>query len=226
MLLLIGASGCKTAPVRHAEDAGAEIPSHWTGANGSSQPTPEHWVESFGDPDLSSLIHSGLADNYDLKAAATRLDAAIAQARIDGSGLFPQISFNPDHQQVQIREQDLARQGLRYSKPYSASVGSWMYGDASGTSGRQPSGADAIASDLHGARLSLAARIAQSYFDLAEARLQSEVAEQSVKDRRTIVQLVRGRFARGITNALDLRLALTDLATAESELTRLAIRFR
>ena len=49
-----------------------------------------------------------------------------------------------------------------------------------------------MASDLNGARLSLAARIAQSYFDLAEARLQSSVAEQSVKDRRTIVQLVRG----------------------------------
>ena len=88
MLLLIVQAVAKP-PARHAEDAGAEIPSHWTGANGSSQPTPEQWVESFGDPNLSSLIHSGLADNYDLKAAATRLDAAIAQARIDGSGLFP-----------------------------------------------------------------------------------------------------------------------------------------
>lgn len=44
------------------------------------------------------------------------------------------------------------------------------------------------------ARLSLAVRIAQSYFEWVEANLQAEVAEQSIKDRRTIVDLVRGRF--------------------------------
>jgi NodT family efflux transporter outer membrane factor (OMF) lipoprotein len=219
MLLLIGASGCKAPPVRHAEDAGAEIPSHWTGANGSSQPTPEQWVESFGDPNLSSLIHSGLADNYDLKAAATRLDAAIAQSRIDGSGLFPQISFIADNQQVKVREAGFGSARIAvFDALFSLSWELDVWGRIRDVRQAAFVESSAVASDLNGARLSLAARIAQSYFDLAEARLQSSVAEQSVKDRRTIVQLVRGRFARGITNALDLRLALTDLATAEAEL--------
>jgi outer membrane protein, multidrug efflux system len=219
MLLLIGVSGCKAPPVRHAEDAGAEIPSHWTGANGSSQPTQEQWVESFGDPQLSSLIHSGLADNYDLKAAATRLNAAIAQSQIDGSGLFPQISFIADNQQVKVREAGFGSARIAvFDALFSLSWELDVWGRIRDVRQAALVESSAVASDLNGARLSLAARIAQSYFDLAEARLQSAVAEQSVKDRRTIVQLVRGRFARGITNALDVRLALTDLATAEAEL--------
>lgn len=218
-VLLIGAGGCKTAPLRYAGDAGAEIPTQWTGARVATHPATPHWVDSFGDPNLSGLIHSGLANNYDLKAAATRLDAAIAQARIDGSGLFPQISFITDHQRVQVREAGFGSARFAvFDALFSLSWEMDVWGRIRDVRQAALLEAGAVASDLNGARLSLAARIAQSYFDLAEARLQSEVAEQSVKDRRTIVQLVRGRFARGITNALDLRLALTDLANAEVEL--------
>jgi multidrug efflux system outer membrane protein len=218
-VLLIGAGGCKTAPLRYAGDAGAEIPAQWTGSREATHPATPHWVDSFGDPNLSGLIHSGLANNYDLKAAATRLDAAIAQARIDGSGLFPQISFITDHQRVQVREAGFGSARFAvFDALFSLSWEMDVWGRIRDVRQAALLEAGAVASDLNGARLSLAARIAQSYFDLAEARLQSEVAEQSVKDRRTIVQLVRGRFARGITNALDLRLALTDLANAEVEL--------
>jgi NodT family efflux transporter outer membrane factor (OMF) lipoprotein len=219
-IFLVGIGGCKTPPERRADDAGAKIPSHWNGTRESGQPPPEHWVEAFGDPDLSALVHSALADNYDLKAAATRVNAAIAQARIDGSLLWPQVFFSPDYQRAQIREAGFG--SAKFSVFEAVFSLNWeldVWGRIRDFREAAIRDADAIAADLHGARLSLAARIAQSYFDLAEARLQAEVAEQSVKDRRTIVQLVRGRFARGITNALDLRLALTDLATAESEVT-------
>jgi multidrug efflux pump subunit AcrB len=77
-----------------------------------------------------------------------------------------------------------------------------------------------VSADFQGARLSLAARTAQSYFELIEANLQTEAAEQSIKDRRTIVDLVRGRFSRGLTRGLDLRLVLTDLANAEAQLAK------
>ncbi|MEQ1549191.1 MAG: efflux transporter outer membrane subunit, partial [Chakrabartia sp.] len=78
--------------------------------------------------------------------------------------------------------------------------------------------AGAVAADLQGARLSLAARTAQSYFELIEADLQIKVAEQSIQDRRVIADFVRGRFTRGLSRGLDLRLVLTDLANAEAQL--------
>ncbi|MDQ3186792.1 MAG: efflux transporter outer membrane subunit [Pseudomonadota bacterium] len=218
-IFLAGIGGCKTAPERRAEDAGAKIPSHWSGTSESSQPTPEHWVEAFGNPDLSALVHSALADNYDLKAAAARVDAAVAQARIDGSALWPQIFFTPNYQHVQFRESGFGPATLSaFQAMFSLNWEMDVWGRIRDLKQAAVREASAEAADFRGARLSLAARIAQSYFELAEAKLQSEVAAQSVGDRRTIVDLVRGRFARGITNALDLRLALTDLATAEAEL--------
>lgn len=212
-------SGCKTAPERRAEDAGAKIPHHWSGTRESSQPPPEHWVEAFGNPALSALVHSGLADNYDLKAAAARVDAAVAQARIDGSALWPQIFLTPNYQHVQFRESGFGPATLgAFQAVFNLNWEMDVWGRIRDLRQAAVREASAEAADFRGARLSLAARIAQSYFELAEAKLQSEVAAQSVEDRRSIVDLVKGRFARGITNALDLRLALTDLATAEAEL--------
>lgn len=218
-IFLVGIGGCKTAPERRAEDAGAKIPSHWSGTSESSQPVAEHWVEAFGNPDLSALVNSALADNYDLKAAAARVDAAVAQARIDGSSLWPQIFLTPNYQHVQFRESGFGPATLgAFQAMFSLNWEMDVWGRIRDLRQAAVREASAEAADFRGARLSLAARIAQSYFELSEAKLQSEVAAQSVEDRRTIVELVRGRFARGITNALDLRLALTDLATAEAEL--------
>ncbi|MDN5882226.1 MAG: efflux transporter outer membrane subunit, partial [Nitrosospira sp.] len=218
-IFLIGIGGCKTAPERRVDDAGARIPSHWSATGESGQPPPEHWVEAFGNPDLSALVHSALADNYDLKAAAARVDAAIAQARIDGSALWPQIFFMPSYQNVQFREAGFGPVALSaFQAMFSLNWELDVWGRIRDLKQAAVREAGAEAADFHAARLSLAARIAQSYFELTEAKLQSEVAAQSVKDRSTIADLVRGRFARGITNALDLRLTLTDLATAEAEL--------
>jgi NodT family efflux transporter outer membrane factor (OMF) lipoprotein len=76
--------------------------------------------------------------------------------------------------------------------------------------------ASVAAADLAGARLSLAARTAQNWFDLIEARMQADLAKTQLARRRQVVDLVRGRFQRGIGSGLELRLALTESAFDES----------
>lgn len=222
-MFLVGIEGCKTAPRRHAKDVGATIPTQWHASSESPQPAPEHWIETFRDPNLSALVNSALSENYELKAAAARVKAAVAQARIDGAARWPQLFLIPGYQHAQIRDAGFG--SARFSV-FEAFFGlNWeldVWGRINDLKTAAIREADATAADFHGARLSLAARVAQSYFELAEARLQTAVAEQSVRDRRVIVELVRGRFARGLTKALDVRLALTDLATAEAELTQSA----
>lgn len=217
-VILIGLSGCVALSERQAEDVGSEIPGQWHGAKEIEQQILEHWVVSFEDANLNALVHSALTNNYELKSAAARVDAAMAQARISGSNLWPQLFFSASHQQFQIRD---AGFGASRFSVFEALFGlSWeldVWGRIRDV--RQASVREAIATatDFHGARLSLAARVAQSYFELAEAKLQSEVAEQSFKDRQTIADLVQGRFQRGLTRALDLRLTLTDLANVEAQ---------
>lgn len=206
-------------PQRHMQEVGAKIPDQWAEGEAPIQSVPTQWLETFGDPQLSHLVESALANNYELKAAAARVDAAIAQARIDGSGRWPQFFFTADHEQIQIRE---AGFGSSRFGVFEALFGlSWeldVWGRIRDFQQAAVQEADASKADYYGARLSLAARVAQSYFELAEAKLQAAVVEQSIKDRTIIVNLVRGRFQRGLERGLDLRLALTDLANAEAQL--------
>lgn len=218
-IALVLIAGCTTVPGRARGEAGAVIPDAWHAGHETPRPVPEKWVETFGDPSLSILVQDALAENYELKAVAARVKAAVAQARIDGAARWPQLHLIPGYQITQIREAGFG--SARFSVFEALFSLSWeldVWGRISDFRQAAMREADATAADYHGARLSLAARVAQSYFELAEARLQSKVAEQSVKDRRVIVDLVRGRFVRGLTKALDVRLALTDLATAEAEL--------
>lgn len=218
-ILLLTLSGCITTPPRDVQEAGTKVPHEWSDGQAVTQSVPEQWAKTFDDAQLQALIDAALANNYELKAAAARVDAAIAQARIDGSGRWPQIFFTADHQQVQIRE---AGFGSSRFGVFEALFGlSWeidVWGRIRDFHQASILESDAIHIDYHGARLSLAARVAQSYFELTEAKLLVAVVEQSIKDRTIVANLVRGRFQRGLVRGLDVRLALTDLANAEAEL--------
>ncbi len=222
LIIAMVAGGCQTVTNQHAEEFHTKIPAEWS-ADGdkqySNQPVLDHWVSSFDDPNLNALILQALADNYDLKSAAARVEAAIAQARIDGSGLWPQLSFVPGYQYSQIRSAGFG------SAQFSVFEGlfnmSWeldVWGRVRDFRQAATREAEAMHADFQAARLSLAARIAQNYFAWQEAKLQTQVAAQSVEDRSVIAHLVQGRFERGLARGLDVRLVLTDLANAQSQL--------
>jgi outer membrane protein, multidrug efflux system len=212
-VIMVLAAGCTTAPERNGIEL-ANPPPQWTSANASGHPTATQWLGVFADPTLSALVHDALANNYDLKAAAARVDAAREQTRIDGSARWPQLYFTSGYQRAGLISEETGLFEALFTMSWEIDV--WDRIKAAQQAAGQD--AEAVAADFQGARLSLAARTAQSYFELIEANLQTEVAEQSIKDRNTIVELVRGRFARGLTRGLDLRLVLTDLANAEAQL--------
>jgi multidrug efflux system outer membrane protein len=216
-LFLVTISACTMAPQRDAVDLAGGAPNRWTGAERPDRPVLAGWVDSFADPALTALVRESLAANYDLKAAAARVEAAREQARIDGAGRWPQLAFAPGYERAQVRDAGFG--STEFGAFQALFTLDWeldVWGRIRAFHEAAVREAAATEADFHAARLSLAARTAQAYFELAEAKLQAEVAEQSIRDRRTIVELVRGRFTRGLTRGLDLRLALTDLANAEA----------
>ncbi len=188
-------------------------PPQWTSANAANNPITTQWLNAFADPELCALVQDGLNNNYDLKAAAARVDSAREQARIDGSPRWPQLFFAAGYRRDALTAGETGAFEALFTMSWEIDV----WGRIKAAQQATAQEAEAVAADYYGARLSLAARTAQSYFELIEANLQAEVAEQSIKDRRVIVELVRGRFARGLTRGLDLRLVLTDLANAEAQ---------
>jgi len=211
-ILLLTAS-CAATPERNAIEM-TKPPVQWTSAATANNPIATQWLSAFADPTLTELVQDALNRNYDLKAAAARVISAREQARIDGAARWPQLYFVPGYQRDALTSAETGAFEALFTMSWEIDV--WGRIKAAQQAAGQE--ADAVAADYYGARLSLAARAAQSYFELIEANLQTEVAEQSIKDRRTIVELVRGRFARGLTRGLDLRLVLTDLANAEAQL--------
>lgn len=217
-ILTLALSACETTPKRENELPVKNLPTRWE-ARSDTIVVPPSWLAEFADVALQKIVRESLNTNFDLQAAAARVDSAKAVAKIAGSGRWPQLFFNPGYTRGQTHavgkpvERDSAFQAL-FDLNWELDV----WGRIKDSQQASVLDAQATTHDFQAARLSLAARTAQAYFVLTEANLQVKVAEESIKDRRTVVDLVRGRFNRGLTQGLDLRLALTDLTSAEAQL--------
>ena len=78
--------------------------------------------------------------------------------------------------------------------------------------------ASAASADLAAAQLSLAARVAQSWFTLIEARQQRELAERDVAARESNLRVTDRRYERGVASSLDVRLSRSALGTSRANL--------
>lgn len=219
-IFLILLQSCVTTPNREEEQQRPvrNLPAHWQ-AKPNTAIVPPSWLAVFSDPALQALVREALVTNFDLKAAAARVDSAKAAAKIAGSGRWPQLFFNPGYERGQIHT---VGEPVERTSAFRALFDlNWeldVWGRIKDLQTASEQEAKATTNDFRAARLSLAARTAQAYFNLTEANLQVKVAEESINDRRKVVDLVRGRFNRGLTEGLDLRLALTDLTSAEAQL--------
>ncbi len=209
---------CNSMPERDPNALDITLPAHWSGDAQLIEPIATSWLASFNDPQLASMVHEGLANNFELKSANARIDAAREQSIIAGSGRLPQLFFLPGYQ----RDKNDGLNGMPETGAFTALFTfNWeldVWGRIKAAQQATIEEALATTDDYRAAQLSLAARIAQTYFEWQEAQLQADVAAQSVKDRSVIVNLVQGRFNKGLTRGLDLRLVLTDLANAEAQL--------
>lgn len=220
-LPLVFLSACSTVPERNAAREAGPLPTAWTALPaGSAKGEISAWLANFRDKDVETLVLAALDNNNDLEAATARVDQARAQARIEGASAKPQLALLPgfEHGDAGRDVKILTTTGNRWSMPFNLSweLDVWgRIGDAQQAAALE---ADAVQVDLHGAALSLAARTAQTCFQLAEARQRVAVVQASIDERGTLVELLQGRFNLGLAEGLDLSLALTDLSDARAEL--------
>lgn len=211
-------SGCRTAPDRDPQALNFQVEKHWSEIATVDKPLATSWLETFDDPRLTALVQDGLTENLDLRSAAARVEAARELAVIAGSGRLPQLYFLPEFQRSKNDGGSGATEAGAFNALFNFNWELDVWGRIK--AGQQAATKEAMATvdDYRAAQLSLAARIAQVYYEWLEAQLQAQVADRSVKDRSVIAGLIRGRFNKGLTRGLDLRLVLTDLANAEAQL--------
>ena len=232
VVLLAGlVSACATAPPEKPT-LNLDTPESWTTPTPDA-PSPgdasseDPWWTTFGDAQLDAVVGEALEHNNDLQAAAASVVAAAAQARIAGADLKPQVGASFDagrRSQVFVGLPIPGSGGVLKSTSSSYGLGlnvSWeadVWGRLRAGKAAAVRDARAAEADYAGARLSLAGQVAKAWFAVVEAERQVALASDTVDSRRTTTERISARYRRGVAPPLDLRLARSNLASAESNL--------
>lgn len=227
--LLVTIAGCATAPPPPPE-LGVPVPGRYDAVPEDFPPPaaddPDLWWTTFGEPRLTELIETALVGNPDRGAAAARVEQAAAQARIAGAALLPQVdaggSANRGRQNFigfpipgsgeQVLSSTSTTLGVSLDVAWEAD----LWGRLRAARSSAAAQAEATAADLAGFELSLAGQVAKAWFALQEAEAQALLAAETVDNRESSVARIRRRFEAGLRPALDLRLALSEQASAEA----------
>jgi len=224
LVVVVMLAGCVSAPERRTPDLDVAVPDAWTGhARGAEGEIDPAWWRSFGDPQLERLIDLAMVRNHDLHAAAARLDRAAAEAKIAGADLEPTlgVGVHGGRQRMNFIGFPIPGEGVPHATfgNYGLSLdASWevdLWGRVRASARSAVAEMGASEADLRGARLSIAAQTAKLWFSILEAREQAALAARSAHSFRLSADQVRARYESGIRPALDLRLALSNLAGAE-----------
>lgn len=219
------ATSCSSVPKQAKLDPAVPVPTEWSVPASSGAVEDAWWIE-WNDPALTALIEEALQQNHDLKAAAARMDAALAQAAIAGADIFPRadITFDSARRQQNFVGLPIPGVGNRVLTSRSTTHGvslnlSWEL-DVWGRvrKGRQAATAEAQATtnDFRAAQLSLAAQIAKAWFAATEAAQQLRLAQETAANYTTTAERVRARYEQGIRPPLDLRLSLSAESSARA----------
>src|SRR6201997_5080222 len=167
----------------------------------------EGWWQVYQDPVLAQLIHTAIADNYDVRIAAARVLAAQAQVGITRSNQFPSASVGADV---------YSQQNPKVSNvfpAYQVNAGElnlsviWNL-DFWGKYRRQTEAARAqLLATEWGQRAvisSLVANVATAYFQLRALDSELEIAQRTLASRQQPLQLTQVLATNGSSSDLDL----------------------
>lgn len=225
VLVAAAITGCASAPEYKPPDVDITTPAMWTaGALDTSAASLDDatWWHDFGVATLDSLVDEALAYNYDLAAAAGRVEQAAALAKIAGADKWPQLSAGVSGSRRKNIIVGIPIPGDKtiYSNSFGASLDALWEIDLWGRIRKGESAAladfEASWAELIGFRLSIAGQTVKAWLALTEALQQVELAEQTVESFRASADHVRNRYIQGVRTALDVRLALANLAAAEA----------
>src|SRR6266849_1118102 len=173
------------------------------------------WWEVFKDEKLQELIRTALVQNYDLRDAVARVEAARASLGITRSNQFPQVSTGGEMQFNRI-----SRGG---STPLPASFvpsQNRTFGEATldllsfevDIWGRLRRSTEAARANLLNAEenrkavaTTLVSDVATAYFSLRDLDYELEISERTLGTRRDSLELIKSRQGGGVATLLDLR---------------------
>ncbi|MBE0625206.1 MAG: TolC family protein, partial [Burkholderiales bacterium] len=177
-------------------------PGAWAAPGGAPGGVGGGWLGTFADPRLDALVAEALANNFDLRVAAARVERAAGYAKQAGATLYPQVTA-------------MVRGGGPTSGDGSGLEGGGFYAnwelDLWGRVRSQAAAGsaqyEAAQLDTEYARQSIAALVAKSWFLATEARRQRAIAQDMAAASAKLAALAGERARVGRGDEYDVRLA-------------------
>jgi NodT family efflux transporter outer membrane factor (OMF) lipoprotein len=171
-------------------------------AESGMQPVPERWWIVFEDAQLNALVDSALNSNFNLKTAWERLRAAQAVVDRESSRFFPRLDGSVraerNRSQSQFRDSEVLELGL--SSEYEID----LWGQIRSGVDAERFRARASYADYQTAALSLTAEIVRTWYQLAEAQSQLQLANEQVETNEQVLRLIKARFGSGLVRGVDI----------------------
>lgn len=173
------------------------------------------WFEVFSDEQLQELIRTALAQNYDLRDAVARVDAARANLGITQSYQYPNVGVGGAYASVDLSQNGLV--GVPPGADRQKAVGSAFISlfpfeiDIWGRLRRatQAAQADMLATEWYRNAVvtTLVADVADAYFNLLEQDLELAIAKRTLATREKSRRLIQLQQQAGLALMVDLRQA-------------------
>jgi multidrug efflux system outer membrane protein len=174
----------------------------------------QDWWKSFASAELNGLMAAALEHNNDLRASVQRIKQAEGLLTRSRASLFPSIDANAAAARTRTTRPDSADTNLNAGISVSYEL------DLFGANRAELESAtyDVVASefDFEALKLIVMANVAQTYFDVLNARERLRIADVNLKNNREVLRIVEARFQAGATDALDVARQKTQLSSAEA----------
>ena len=216
--VLLGA--CAIAPPPEAEEVLAEtlptateIPAEFQADAVDSGEVDDGWIGTFGDERLDALVDEAIANNLNLRLAATQVDRAAGLARLAGASLKPMIGLGGSSTETWSDARIL--EGNSYNAALTMSWEADVWGKLRQRAAAGEAALAATTADYEFARQSIAATTAKTWFLATEITQQLRLAEESVEIFAEILEIVTTKERVGQVSMQDVYLTGADLSSAE-----------
>lgn len=222
MSIALALSACAVGPDYSRPKV--ELPAAQAGAQ--TQTVDADWWKRFDDPVLNQLIDEAVKNNFDLQAAAARVEQAAAQAGIARAALLPQLNANAGYQSGRSSSQ-LVSPGTPLVNDVRAAnlTAAWeldLWGKLRRGNEAARASYQASRYDRDAAQLALSAQVAQTYFQLRALDAQLDIAKRTLHSREESLKLQTKRFQGGLISELEQRQAEAEAASARAAVPQIA----
>ncbi len=212
-------SGCSYFTAVDSAPKTISIPLQWSASNTQQQDSVHPWLNQFAEPQLNALIAEAFVQNPSIQGLIAGIDIAEQQTWLSWSAFWPQFdaglrgSRNKRSSAGGFSVSAKPTNTFGFSLDFIWEIDLWYkLGNELEASEYEKTAAQ---SDLAAAQLSLAANITKTWFDGVVIVQQVKLADKTINSFSNALEIIEQGYDRGIYQALDVRLARSNLLNAK-----------